>query len=122
LRDAFDKRQYGDYQVLSGLEKEDIRLLIERALKFLGVTRKMLEERGTGPSGTKEPPAGYRAGRGPGLRPQAGRRKIDEPPAYNKYAGEGCSCSFKKNLYRTDPKKDLCRTRKVSRGRKRGKK
>jgi uncharacterized protein (UPF0332 family) len=31
LRDAFDKRQYGDYRVLSGLESEDVRLMVERA-------------------------------------------------------------------------------------------
>ena len=40
LRDAFDKRQYGDYQILSGLEVEDIRLMADRAQKFIQITRK----------------------------------------------------------------------------------
>ena len=65
LRDAFDKRQYGDYRVLSGLGSADIRLMMDRAGAFLGIVRKMLEDRESGglPMGLGEPAAIYRVRR-----------------------------------------------------------
>jgi uncharacterized protein (UPF0332 family) len=46
LRDAFDKRQFSDYRVLSGLGDEDVRLMVERAEIFLQLALKMLDQTG----------------------------------------------------------------------------
>ena len=64
LRDAFDKRQYGDYRAPSGLESGDVRLMLERADSFLELARKLLKDKsGDTPSGIAESPAVYKAGK-----------------------------------------------------------
>lgn len=46
LREAFDKRQYGDYSVVSGLGEQDVKDLRKKAERFVQRTEAFLRERG----------------------------------------------------------------------------
>jgi len=46
LREAFDKRQHGDYMPLSELEEQDVRDLQEKGEQFVQRTEAFLRERG----------------------------------------------------------------------------
>jgi len=46
LIDAFDKRQAGDYETVSGLEEQDIKVLQPHAEQFVSWTEEYLKQRG----------------------------------------------------------------------------